>query len=272
MNNDNLGLRMLTTWDAETEYGISAATTNYWCKRGYLPSQKVRVGKRVIYKFRAIDLVLFLYTEKAGKHRTRVQMVPAGELVFDSRLPGRAQVYQDTVVEYTSAKRLGEELPPIVAARIESRLILIEGSHRYQAALTNRETVVPVQVLEGLGWDDAFALALDANCKHGRPLNAQDKRAKVFQTLQHPAYATLSTRALSERIHVSHNLIAVVRREMQDDSGPRDTSRTQVDDAITPARIAGKIRGQLKFLAVTHPQVAASIAEVLAGLDTNHAA
>lgn len=268
MNNDNLGLTILTTWEAEAEYGISAATINYWCKRSYLPAQKAVTPKREIYKIRAIDFALFLHTQKAGKHRTQTEMVPAGELVFDSRLPGRAQVYLDTVEEYTSAKRLGEELPPIVAARIENRLILIEGAHRYQAALTNRETKVPVQVLKGLGWNDAFALALDANSKHGRPLNAQDKRAKVTQTLKHPAYAILSTRELAQRIRVSHNLIAVIRREMQDESRPKGPSRPQADDALTPTRIAAKIMGQLKFLAVTHPAIATGIAEILKELET----
>lgn len=269
MKNTNLGEKVLSTWDAEATYGISAATINYWCKRRLFPAELVRARKRNIYEFRAIDFALFLHTAKAGKHRKVVEMIPAGDLTFDPRLPGRAQVYLDTVEAYVVAKRNGDELPPIVAARVDGRLVVIEGAHRYQSCLVNREAVVPVQLLEGLGWDDAFALALEANSRHGRPLNAPDKRTKVLQTLQHPAYTNLSTRELAELIHVSHNLVAVVRREMEDDSKPPEgASNGKHDDAITPARIAAKIRGQLKFLAITHPAVATRISDNLKELDT----
>lgn len=260
MKTNYLGEKIITTTDAEAQYGISAATINYWCKRAYFAATKIKKGKRVIYAFRAIDFALFLFTAKAGAHRRGVTMVSSGDLTFDPALPGRAKVYLDTVQEYIAAKTIGAELPPIIAARIDGRLLMIEGAHRYQAALTTKEAKVPVQVLEGLGWDDAFALALRANRAHGRPLNSADKRQRVERALQHPAYATLSTRALEPLVGVSHNYIANVRREMQD--GKRQAAKSD-DDAPTPSRILKQIRWKLKVLALTHPWHAGRIEQIL---------
>lgn len=260
MKNNVFGEKVITTWDAETDYGISAATVNYWCKTGYLPANKVQSGERKIWEFKALDFVFFLFTARAGKFRRQIQMVPAGELSIDPLLPGRAQVYLDTVEDYVAAKKIGAELPPIVAARINGRLLMIEGAHRYQAALTTKETTVPVQVLEGLSWDDAFTLALKANTTHGRPLNSADKRQRVECALRHPAYATMSSRALEPILGASHNFIATVRREMH---GERRSKPKTNDDGLTPVRIVGQIRGKLQVLALTHPKQAAQILDVL---------
>ena len=260
MKNNEFGEKVITTWDAETDYGISAATVNYWCKKGYIPATKVQSGKREIWEFKALDFALFLFTARAGKFRRKIQMVPAGELSIDPALPGRAQVYLDTVENYVAAKKTGAKLPPIVAARIDGRLLMIEGAHRYQAALTSKEAKVPVQVLDGLEWEDALSLALKANTDHGRPLSSADKRQRVESALKSPHYAAMSSRALEPILRASHNLIATVRREMQGEKRP--TAKLN-DDRLTPTRIAGQIRGKLQVLALTHPKHANRIAEIL---------
>lgn len=267
MKTTDLGLRILSTWDVETEYGINDTTVFNWCKNGYLPAEYIRNGKRGHYEFTAIDFALFLYTEKAGKHRKEIETVPVGSLSFDPDIPGRAQVYLDTVEEYALAMKNGEDLPPMVVARIDDKLLALEGAHRYQSCLVNRETEVSVQILEGLGRDDAFALALEANSKHGRQLNAKDKRTKVLQALKHPKYANLSTRDLAKRIRVSHNLVSVVRRELEGFKNPHGAPKAKREDANTPARIIGKIHGQLKFLKITHPEICSRIAEILAEVE-----
>jgi hypothetical protein len=270
MKTDSFGLTKITTSEAEARSGIPAPSIHYWCKMGYLEAVLSREGDRDCYEFYALDFERFLYDAHAGKHRKEPSEILLSDLVMSPGMQLRAAIEQQTVDDYATALEAGDEFPPIEAIRMCGRLIVVDGWHRYFAHLSCKLATIRVHILEGLGEAEAFYLAIVANRSHGHPRSAKDKRNVARSMLNNPAYACLSTRELQKLTGISHNLFATVRREME--HGPAIMLSPKRDDALTPVRIAAKIKGQLRFLATTHPQIASRIADTLKEVETEKAA
>lgn len=268
MKFDSFGLRIITTSEAEAQSGIPAPSIVYWCKKGYLKAKLVRQGNRKCYEFYALDFELFLYSAHAGKHCKQPERVSISDVVISPATQLRAEINQDTINDYAADLEGGDEFPPILAVRLNGRPQVVDGGHRHYAKVQLKETMVDVQILENLGEPEAFHLAINANRVHGLQRSPEDKRSIAKAMLQNPTYACLSTRKLKSISGISHNLFALVRREIE--LGTTNTSKSKRDDTITPKRVAAKIRAQLTYLAITHPAVAAKIAETLKELEVEN--
>lgn len=91
----------------------------------------------------------------------------------------RAEVDLGTVRSYASAMRSGGTFPPIVLARINGALYLVDGWHRLGAAQLNGEAAISAEVAD-MTADEAQWTAAQANLTHGLPLKPKEVRA-VFQ-------------------------------------------------------------------------------------------
>ncbi|RSS35456.1 streptomycin biosynthesis protein [Streptomyces sp. WAC05858] len=99
-------------------------------------------------------------------------------------------------------------LPPIVVHRGTMRII--DGMHRWQAAVLRGEDNVTVRYFEG-SEQDAFALAVKENTTHGLPLSAEERSAAAQRLLgSHPQW---SDRAIAAVAGVSTKTICSLRRD-----------------------------------------------------------
>lgn len=84
-----------------------------------------------------------------------------------------------TVRSYATAMRSGASFPPVVLARIEGSLYLVDGWHRLGAAKLNGEDAIAATVSDMSEAKAQVAAAL-ANLKHGLPLKPREVR-NVFK-------------------------------------------------------------------------------------------
>lgn len=91
----------------------------------------------------------------------------------------RAKVDPGTVRSYAGAMRSGGNFPPIVLARINGALYLVDGWHRLGAAQLNGEASISAEVTD-MTADEAQWSAAQANLTHGLALKSKEVRA-VFQ-------------------------------------------------------------------------------------------
>ena len=91
----------------------------------------------------------------------------------------RAKVDPGTVRSYASVMRGGGSFPPIVLARINGALYLVDGWHRLRAAQLNGATEISAEVTD-MTEAKAQWTAAQANLTHGLPLKPREVHA-VFR-------------------------------------------------------------------------------------------
>lgn len=125
------------------------------------------------------------------------------QIIFDTKLYPRTQPDWMTSYSYSEAMKSGAKFPPIVVAQYENKYLLVDGKHRYDAMIINKETHVSVIILSGLSKPQIFAEAVKANSAHGRKLSNHE-RAYCIQKLQEFQY---DLEDISQIIHIPLNKI-----------------------------------------------------------------
>jgi hypothetical protein len=171
-------------------------------------------------------------------HPLTVHTIPVKNLtVTDSpRLAG---------VDHAHVVRLAEcdgDLPPIVVHRETMRVI--DGSHRLQAAIRNKRDLVDIVYFDG-SEDDAFALAVELNIKHGLPLSLRDRKAAASRILTNGA--DLSDRAIAATTGLSDKTIAAIRVRLGAES-PHLATRRGRDGHAYPVDRAERRRRVVRML------------------------
>lgn len=123
----------------------------------------------------APDVSPVLRTPPAGTHTVQIADIVARE---DWQV--RTRIDGGTVRSYATAMRSGANFPPVVLARIEGALYLVDGWHRLEAAKLNGEAVIAATV-SGMSEAEAQVAAALANLTHGLPLKSREVR-NVFRT------------------------------------------------------------------------------------------
>lgn len=102
--------------------------------------------------------------------------IPLNRIVFDKELYPRNDYFWQTAYEYSEAMKLGRKFPPIIVAKLDNNLVLIDGKHRLEAYKTLKVKNVKVEVLFGLkNKAQAFEEAIRRNITHGQKLSIQER-------------------------------------------------------------------------------------------------
>jgi len=102
-----------------------------------------------------------------------------------------------------------ETWPPITAAMRGQAAVLVDGFHRYEAAVRLGLDYVSVRVVNAPTDDDYFRLAFELNAAHGRPLTLTDRKAYAYQLLK--AHPDFSDREIGRRTGLNHETVGALR-------------------------------------------------------------
>lgn len=140
---------------------------------------------------------------------------PAPQLIEVPRITATSAVRSG--IDGAHVKVLAETLercPPIV---VSADGILVDGVHRLAAARRRGWKMIAAIVMPAASEADHLLAAARHNAAHGLPLSKGERRAAVRQLLA--LDATRSDRVLAEACGVSRNLVATLRRELNQRSG-----------------------------------------------------
>jgi len=146
------------------------------------------------------------------------EIVTLDRIVLDAGTQMREQVNEAVIADYIEAL---DALPPIRVMRVgKSRLVLVDGFHRFYAHKRAGRDSIAVEVIGQGTIEDAQYEAARSNAKHGLRRSNADKRLAVLAVLGLKPH--LSDREIATHVGVSHPLVGTVRREIADDVPERD--------------------------------------------------
>ncbi|HVS52599.1 MAG TPA: hypothetical protein VHD62_09605 [Opitutaceae bacterium] len=153
--------------DAARLAGVPEWTLYDWNRRGKLqfrPGEAGRHGMALDYA----QLVAFLLSPEAGKFQLRPQRLPRAKLHCDPRVNLRPEPEPADFQRYRDARRRGDSLPPIIAAILTGRLVVVDGLSRLAVYDAEGVTVVEVVEVPIASPAQAAYLNLRLNQRHGR--------------------------------------------------------------------------------------------------------
>ncbi|MEU6278636.1 transcriptional regulator [Streptomyces populi] len=106
---------------------------------------------------------------------------------------------------------------------------VIDGTHRYLAALSNGQKTIEVQFFDGTP-EEAYLRAVEANSVHGLPLSPAERKAaaaRIITSLPH-----MSDRAIAKAAGLGAKAVATIRRRM--DETPQLNARVGQDGKVRP--------------------------------------
>jgi len=144
--------------------------------------------------------------EKREAKPIETQFVDLNDIYQDERFQVRRQLDEKTIQNYANAYKNEAILPPIVLARIEGVLTLIEGWHRMAACAKAGIRTLEAQILD-VKPDEAKWLAATSNIKNGLPLKKAEKKEvfKVYVETKrhyHPNGKLKSTRDMAKDLQI----------------------------------------------------------------------
>lgn len=160
-------------------------------------------------------------TEFIKSQQPERRFVPLADIISDSEIQPRAELDGAIVADYAAAMREGDEFPPLKVFEIpgESKLILVDGFHRYAAYKLVGKRKVDVDVYEG-DRRTAQLFALGANAKNGmRLVTNADKRRAVRIILGDDEWKGINDHAIGRYIGVSQPFVRKVRMELAEELG-----------------------------------------------------
>lgn len=105
------------------------------------------------------------------------ESVSVKDIVLLPEMQPRTSGYHlPTLRKYRDAMDAGDEFPPILLARFEGALVLVDGWHRLEAQQRLGRFEVVAQVREAESREEAKLWAFEANRKHGLPLKKTELR------------------------------------------------------------------------------------------------
>ena len=142
---------------------------------------------------------------------TAVHACPLDRILADPLLQPRVEGVDPGHVRYLES--VVEHWPPLKVVPHEGRYLLVDGFHRYAAAMHLGLDEVSVEVLQISADHDLAALAFDLNASHGRPLSLGDRRAFASYFLEgNPQW---SDREVARRCGLAQATVAKIRRNLE---------------------------------------------------------
>jgi len=179
-------------------------------------------------------------------------LVPIGQIVVDDSLQPRCDGISDEHVD--ALIEAPENWPPIVLARRNGSLFLIDGFHRHEAARLLGLGELTATIFDPAGDTDLFDIAFRLNAKHGRPLALRDRKAYAAAMLRD--HAELPDREIGRRSGLHHETVGALREErrrpvhipdrkpgeLRGDVGPLDPIRFGKKASTAQKAVAGYIQ------------------------------
>lgn len=173
-----------------------------------------------------------------------VQALKTEDVRSDGGTQMRAGGIDNAVVaEYRDALGRGVELPPIVVFHDGKKYWLADGFHRINAIRDVGRKTVDADVRKGTV-REAVLFAVGANSNHGFHRTRADKRRAVTTLLEDKEWSGWSDRVIAEKCHVSHTLVAAIRKELLPTgnvaSSRSSTGNSPSSKSRRPAKTKGK--------------------------------
>jgi len=173
------------------------------------------------------------------------------------------------ISEYRAGYRAEENVPPLEVFEVEGELLIVDGFHRYEAAIRAGVATLPVNVVGEGTMGEAIREALRKNHRHGVRRTQADKRKAVEMALA--LNDGMSNRAIKRLCGVSHTFVANVRKgklrgqqlEMQQPEPDADELRQEADGRFASGDFAGAKVAYEKALAATPLEDGAGLEECL---------
>lgn len=157
------------------------------------------------------------------------------------RIQTRADAIDTELVDAYATDIENGDLFPAIDIFTDGKLEwLAAGIHRLEAH-TKLDRKIDVRYHRGTR-QDALKYAFGSNEAHGKRPTARDKRYAVGKALAE--FGDLSSRAIGEICHVSHNLVEKIRAESNGKSTGTNASRKKTTEKTSPVRVGrdGKAR------------------------------
>lgn len=152
-------------------------------------------------------------------------------VVDDPRFQVRETLDEATVEHY---RTILDQLPPIRVARIDGRLVLIDGRHRVEAALREGRRELPA-VIKDLDEREALREAIRANAKNGLPLTLAERKRAAVRLLK--LFPEASDRSIAHDVGLSDKTVGQLRRQLESSAGiPHLTARVGRDRKVRTVR------------------------------------
>lgn len=178
------------------------------------------------------------------------------EIVIDERLNLRDHLDHEAIERY---EEVLHRLPPLTLYQIDDQLTLVDGFHRFTAAMNKGLEKLPAEVHEGT-YMEALDFAAGANLWHGVPPTRAERRRMVEIKLR--LHHEMSDRALSEQLSVSREFIAKIRKILiEAQEIPSATTRMGADGKLYPVGLAKDERNERT------PGVGENAGETVASID-----
>jgi hypothetical protein len=155
-------------------------------------------------------------------------IVPISQIVIDDRLQPRCDGISDEHV--ASLMETPEIWPPIVLARGNGGLFLIDGFHRHEAARQLGIAEVTATIYDPPEGADLYGIAFQLNAKHGRALNLRDRKAYALLLLRQ--YPDASDRELGRKCGLHHETIGSLRDAQGTPIRPRERKPGELSDDV----------------------------------------
>lgn len=125
----------------------------------------------------------------------------------------RLKIDEVVVAEYSVAIKDGAAFPPVTVFTDGTTYYLADGFHRYFATKAAGSPGISCDLINGT-LRDAILYSLGANGQHGLQRTNADKRNAVIIMLKDLEWADWSDREIAKHCHVSHVLVANIRKEL----------------------------------------------------------
>lgn len=112
-------------------------------------------------------------------------LVPLQAIDRHPRLQPRGGVSYSTIKNYASAMKKGDVFPPLHLGQIGRKLYIIDGHHRFEAALLANLHALPAFRQRYKSLEQAHLAALQCNQSHGKSMTNAEKDAAFRTYVEH---------------------------------------------------------------------------------------
>ena len=149
------------------------------------------------------------------------------QIVVDFALQPRTGLKRATVAEFADRMLSGDKFPPVLLFRINEKLHLVDGFHRYYAAQRIQSLDIEAQIQENATYREALLVSIDSNRNHGIRFSNADKRKAVFRLLKDQEWSGWSDNKIADFCGVSQPFVSNLRAELQGDKMAEQKEKTQ---------------------------------------------
>lgn len=165
--------------------------------------------------------------------------ISLAKIRIDCGTQARIKIDERVVGEYCEAIKGGAKFPAVKVYADGTSYYLADGFHRYFAHKAAGAPGIECDIVNGT-LREAILYSLSANGDHGLQRTNADKRNVVIIMLKDLEWSDWSDREIARHCHVSHVLVANIRRELgvtkEDTKFERDGKELTMRPKIKPAK------------------------------------